>query len=35
MTYEFYVRAVETIIQVIEEFDARLDDVVKARDASR
>jgi Zn-dependent M28 family amino/carboxypeptidase len=35
MTYEFYVRAVETIIQVIEQFDAHLDDVVKARDASR
>jgi Zn-dependent M28 family amino/carboxypeptidase len=35
ITYEFYVRAVETIIQVIEQFDARLDDVVKVRDASR
>lgn len=31
MTYGFYVRAVETMIRAIEEFDARLDEVIKAR----
>lgn len=31
MTHAFYVRAVETIVRAIEEFDTRLDDVLKAR----
>lgn len=31
MTHAFYVRAVETMIRAIEEFDARLDEVQKAR----
>jgi Zn-dependent M28 family amino/carboxypeptidase len=31
MTYGFYVRAVEAIVYVIEQFDANLDDVDKAR----
>jgi Zn-dependent M28 family amino/carboxypeptidase len=31
MTHAFYVRAVETMIRAVEEFDARLDDVLKAR----
>jgi Zn-dependent M28 family amino/carboxypeptidase len=33
MTYEFYVRAIETIIQVIEQFDVNLDNIEKARAA--
>jgi Zn-dependent M28 family amino/carboxypeptidase len=35
MTYEFYVRAVETIVRVTEQFDANLDDVDKARGTGR
>ncbi len=31
MTYAFYVHAVETMVRAAEEFDSRLDDVVKAR----
>jgi Zn-dependent M28 family amino/carboxypeptidase len=31
MTTDFYIRAVETMIQVIERFDANLDDVEKTR----
>jgi len=31
MTHAFYVRAVETMIRAVEEFDSRLDDVMKAR----
>jgi hypothetical protein len=31
MTHAFYVRAVETMVRAIEEFDARLDEVIKAR----
>lgn len=35
ITYDFYVRAVETIVQVIDRFDANLDDIDKARARSR
>ena len=31
MTHAFYVRAVETMVRAVEEFDARLDDVIKGR----
>jgi Zn-dependent M28 family amino/carboxypeptidase len=31
MTYAFYVRAVETMVQAAQEFDAHADDVLKAR----
>jgi Zn-dependent M28 family amino/carboxypeptidase len=31
MTHAFYVRAVETMVRAVEEFDARLDEVIKAR----
>lgn len=31
MTHAFYVRAVETMVRVVEEFDTRLDEVLKAR----
>jgi Zn-dependent M28 family amino/carboxypeptidase len=31
MTHAFYVRAVETMVRVVEVFDARLDEVLKAR----
>jgi Zn-dependent M28 family amino/carboxypeptidase len=33
MTYSFYVRAVETLVQAVQEFDAHLDAVDKARAA--
>ena len=33
MTYGFYVRAIETMVRAVEEFDKSLDDVAKARGA--
>lgn len=35
MTHEFYVRAVETLVKVVEEFDANLDTIDRARTLSR
>jgi hypothetical protein len=31
MTYGFYVRAVETMVYAVQEFDARFDELLKAR----
>ena len=35
MTFEFYVQAVETLVQAVEQFDANLDSIDKARAVSR
>ena len=31
ITYDFYVRAVETLVQIVEQFDANLDAVDRAK----